>query len=190
MFKGFFSVALKGSWWLVTLTGLISFGASFAGLTALANGWAAVVFPASSEKFLIVISAVVAALVSQGMTSLTGTLLVRRLRWKNKHMRTALDSMAQGLCMFDAAERLVVCNKQYSEMYGLTSDEVRPGSTLSEVLTRRVAKGTFSRDPQQYRQDFLSEIRQGRTMVHEVKSTGGRLLLVMNHPMKGGGWIG
>ena len=26
--------------------------------------------------------------------------------------------------------------------------------------------------------------------MHEVKSTGGRLLLVMNHPMTDGGWIG
>jgi len=26
--------------------------------------------------------------------------------------------------------------------------------------------------------------------VHEVKSKGGHLLLVTNHPMKGGGWIG
>jgi methyl-accepting chemotaxis protein len=52
-----------------------------------------------------------------------------------------------------------------------------------------VAKGTFSRDPQQYRKEFLAGVREGRTMVHEVKSQG-RLLLVTNHPMKGGGWIG
>ena len=31
-------------------------------------------------------------------------------------MRTAIDSMAQGLCMFDASERLVVCNAQYYKM--------------------------------------------------------------------------
>src|SRR6185437_2526115 len=105
-------------------------------------------------------------------------------------MRTALDSMAQGLCMFDAAERLVVCNSQYSEMYGLTPDDVKPGSTLTDVLTRRVAKGTFSKDPVQYRKEFLTEIASGRTKVHEVKSTGGRIMLVMNHPMQGGGWIG
>ncbi|MGH6682925.1 MAG: methyl-accepting chemotaxis protein, partial [Pseudolabrys sp.] len=104
--------------------------------------------------------------------------------------RTAIDNMAQGLCMFDQSERLVVCNTKYYEMYGLTLDDVLPGATLSEVLTKRVAKGTFARDPQQYRKDFLSEIAKGRTTVHEVKSTGERLLLVMNHPMAGGGWIG
>ena len=92
--------------------------------------------------------------------------------------------------MFDAAERLVVCNSQYYEMYGLTPADVKPGSTLSEVLAKRVAKGTFARDPHQYRQEFLTAVGQGRTIVHEVKSTGGHLLLVTNHPMKGGGWIG
>ena len=55
---------------------------------------------------------------------------------------------------------------------------------------KRVAKGTFSRDPHQYRKEFLTAVREGRTIVHEVKSAGGRLLLVTNHPMKGGGWIG
>ena len=105
-------------------------------------------------------------------------------------MRTAIDSMAQGLCMFDASERLVVCNAQYYKMYELTPDDVKPGSTLSDVLARRVAKGTFSRDPQAYRKEFLTAVGLGRTIVHEVKSKGGHLLLVTNHPMKGGGWIG
>jgi methyl-accepting chemotaxis protein len=52
-----------------------------------------------------------------------------------------------------------------------------------------VAKGTFSRDPHQYREEFLAKVRQGRTITHEVKSRD-RLLLVTNHPMKDGGWIG
>jgi methyl-accepting chemotaxis protein len=58
------------------------------------------------------------------------------------------------------------------------------------VLARRVAKGTFNRDPHQYRKDFVSAVRQGRTIEHEVRSKGGRFLLVKNHPMQGGGWIG
>jgi methyl-accepting chemotaxis protein len=75
-------------------------------------------------------------------------------------------------------------------MYGLTSADAKPGCTLSDVLARRVAKGTFFHDPDRYRKDLLTEVRSGRTTVHEVQSTGGRLLLVMNHPMKGGGWVG
>ncbi len=40
--------------------------------------------------------------------------------------------------MFDAAERLVVCNTQYYEMYGLTSDDAKPGAvpTLRDTAAR------------------------------------------------------
>jgi methyl-accepting chemotaxis protein len=190
MFKLFFSLSLKRGWWLVLLVGLASFAGSFSVLIVFATGWVAAVIPTSSETALIAVLAVLAALIAQCATSLTGARLTRHLRWKNTQMRTAIDSMAQGLCMFDASERLVVCNTQYYAMYGLTPADVKPGSTLSEVLARRVAKGTFARDPHQYRKEFLTAIGQGRTIALEVKSTGGRILMVTNHPMKGGGWIG
>ena len=187
MLRALSSLALGRGHWLVILVGLSSLAVSFGALMVFATGWIAAVIPNISETEF---GALVAALAACFAMSLTSAMLNRRLRWKNRQMRRAIDSMAQGLCMFDAAERLVVCNTQYYEMYGLTSDDVKPGFTLSEVLERRVAKGTFSRDPQQYRNEFLTAVRRGRTIAHEVKSTGGRLLLVTNHPMRGGGWIG
>jgi methyl-accepting chemotaxis protein len=187
MLRVFSSIDIKRGRWLVMLAGLAAFAASFGALIAFGTGWAAAAIVTLSG---IVLTAILAALVAQFAMSLTGALVARQLRRENEQMRTAIDSMAQGLCMFDAAERLVVCNSQYYEMYGLTSADVKSGSTLSEVLTKRIAKGTFSRDIHQYRKELLTEVGRGKTTVHEVKSTGGRLLLVMNHPMKGGGWIG
>ncbi len=187
MFRTLVSASLKRGWQLVMLVGLAAFATSSAALMTFATGQIAPVILTISEIVLIVI---IAALVAHFAMSLTGMLIVRHVRQQNKQIRTAIDSMAQGLCMFDASERLVVCNRQYFEMYGLTPTDVKPGSTLSEVLAKRVAKGTFSRDPHEYRKEFLAAVGQGRTIVHEVKSTGGRLLLVTNHPMKGGGWIG
>ncbi|MGH6703158.1 MAG: PAS-domain containing protein, partial [Bradyrhizobium sp.] len=131
-----------------------------------------------------------AAVISQLTMSIAGALLTRHQSHEIEQLRTAIDSMPQGMCMFDRSERLVVCNTQYYEMYNLTSADVIPGSTLSEVLAKRVAKGTFSRDPHEYRKEFLTAVALGRTIVHEVKSNNGRLLLVTNHPMPGGGWIG
>jgi PAS fold len=79
----------------------------------------------------------------------------------------------------------VVCNSKYYEMYNLTSKDVRPGSTLVEVLERRLAKKTFARDPHEYRNEFLGSVRLGKTISHEVKSSGGRVLLVTNRPTGG-----
>jgi methyl-accepting chemotaxis protein len=183
MSAGLFSLALRRGWLLTVVVGLASFAASFGVLTFFAPDWTAAIDAADSAAILI------SALLAFIAMNLAGIWLNRRLRLRNKQLRTAIDSMAQGMCMFDATEQLVVCNTQYYEMYGLTRDDVKPGATLSEVLARRVAKGTFSRDPHQYREEFLAKVREGKTMVHEVQSHD-RILLVTNHPMKGGGWIG
>jgi methyl-accepting chemotaxis protein len=187
MSKLFFSLTLKRASWLVVLVGLVSFLASFGVLTVFAPHWTSMAIHTFSETALTVI---LAAVIAQFTISVTGAFLTRHQSREVEQMRTTIDSMPQGLCMFDRSERLVVCNTQYYEMYGLSLNDVTPGFTLSEVLARRVAKGTFSRDPIEYRKEFLAAIELGRTIVHEVKSKGGRLLLVTNHPMKGGGWIG
>jgi methyl-accepting chemotaxis protein len=183
----FFSLTLKRASWLVMWAGLATFAVSFAVLIVIAPNWAATVARTIPE---IILTAVFAAVIAQLAMSAAGAVLTRHQIRENEQMRTTIDSMAQGLCMFDAGERLVVCNSQYYQMYDLTPDDVKPGATLSEVLARRVARGTFSRDPQAYRKEFLAAVAQGRTIIHEVKSTADRLLLVTNHPMRGGGWIG
>jgi len=182
-----FSLTLRRASWLVTLVGVVVFASSFVALTIFAADWLVAIIPTIPR---MVLTATLAAIIAQLAMSVAGAILTRHQNRENEQMRTAIDSMAQGLCMFDAAERLVVCNSQYYNMYELTSADVKPGATLSEVLEKRVGKGTFSRDPHAYRKEFLAAIAEGRTIVHEVKSKGGRLLLVTNHPMKGGGWIG
>jgi methyl-accepting chemotaxis protein len=187
MLKVFFSLDLKRASSLVVVVGLATFAASFGLLRVFAPGWIVTVIHDFSET---VLTAVLAAIIAQIAMSITGALLTQHQSREIQQIRTTIDSMAQGLCMFDASERLVVCNAQYYKLYDLTADDVKPGSTLSEVLEKRVAKGTFRRDPQQYRKEFLASVADGRTIVHEVKSPRGRLLLVTNHPMPGGGWIG
>jgi methyl-accepting chemotaxis protein len=172
--------------WLIAIVGSGCFAASLGALALPVSGSIVAAIRSVPD---VVLSLVIAAVIAQVSMCATHVVQSRNVRRQNRQLRTAIDSMAQGLCMFDASERLVVCNRQYFEMYALTSDDVRPGATLTEVLTKRVAKGTFARDPIQYRQEFVNSVAQGRTIVHEVNSKD-RLLLVTNHPMKDGGWIG
>ena len=187
MYRAFHLITFRGAARLIALVGLASFASSFFLLTTFANGWAATTVPTIAETAL---TAVIAAIITQAAMTVTSLLLTRHQSREINQLRTAIDSMAQGMCMFDEGERLVVCNTQYYQMYNLTPVDVKPGATLSEVLKKRVEKGTFSKDPDQYRKEFVAEVRKGRTTVHEVKSSGERILLVMNHPVAGGGWIG
>ena len=183
----FYSLSFKRASALTLITGLLTFSAAMAALALLGHGGVVEFLTAHSGTVLDIAIATVFALCA---TVALGIVLTAHQTRALTQYRTAVDSMPQGLCMFDASERLVICNSHYYEMYNLASDDARPGATLSEVLLKRVAKGTFSRDPQDYRKQFLASVREGRTITHEVKQSSGRILLVTNHPMQDGGWIG
>jgi PAS domain-containing protein len=55
-----------------------------------------------------------------------------RTRRQNARLVTALDNMSEGVCMFDASTRLILCNGRYIEMYGLTPEVAKPGALLRE----------------------------------------------------------
>src|SRR5258708_33026402 len=65
------------------------------------------------------------------------------LRIRNLQFDTAINNMSQGLCFFDSAHRLIVCNDRYVEMYDLPRDRVGPGTSLAEILDMRFAAGSF-----------------------------------------------
>ena len=163
--------------------------ATLAALMYLAGPAAARLLPATSEPMRLAALAGLAAVVSHVARGKWSGRFTGRLARHDSQMRTAFDSMTQGLSMFDANERLVICNAQYYRMYDLSPGDVEPGSTLAEVLEKRASKGSFNVDVRQYRENFLKAYREGRTTVAEVKSSGDRLYLVTNHPLKQGGWI-
>ena len=45
--------------------------------------------------------------------------MMRRMHLRIHHLDDALNHMSQGLCMFNAAGRIVVCNQPYLRMYKL-----------------------------------------------------------------------
>src|SRR5450759_592975 len=67
----------------------------------------------------------------------------RSLAVQNERLNAALNNMSQGLVMFDSSARLVVCNKRYLDMFSLSPDIVRFGSSLREVLDQRVETGAL-----------------------------------------------
>ncbi len=111
------------------------------------------------------------------------------LQDQNDRFDAALNNMSQGLIMFDANEKLVVCNNQYIAMHRLSRNVVIPGCTLTELLKHRSDQGDLIRDLGQYRTDLLTKVRSGEKSEFVVKGTEGRSILVTNQPMANGGWV-
>lgn len=66
-----------------------------------------------------------------------------QLRMQKLQLDTALNKMTQGLNMFDADGRLVVCNERDREMYRMPPEAVHPGCTVRDLVDARIAAGTF-----------------------------------------------
>jgi len=182
-----FTAALKSGLIKITVIGLAAFAASFAALLFVA--YAAAPGLNLPPDLMTGLCAAVAAVIGHVSATTVAARFTRRQRRTSEQIRRALNSMPHGLSMFDANERLIICNTLYYSMYDLSAADVKPGSTLSDILARRVAKGSFKADPHEYRTTFLNAYREGRTTVAEADAGHGRLYLITNHPIEGGGWI-
>src|ERR1700724_675350 len=54
------------------------------------------------------------------------------LQAQNMRFDIAINNMTQGLLLYDSAQRLIVCNRRYIEMYGLSPDVVKPGLSFRD----------------------------------------------------------
>ena len=118
-----------------------------------------------------------------------GGLGFARSRRKFDLLVDALDYMSQGLCMFDATGRIVLCNRQYLRMYQLSSDVVKPGCTLRELIEQRKRTGLFTGDPEQYCKEIIDSIAIGKPSQWVVAASDGRTVHAINVPMPNGGWV-
>ena len=66
----------------------------------------------------------------------------KKLERLNTWFELALNNMVRGLSMFDADQRLIVCNESYREMYALPGELTRPGTSLADILRYHVKKET------------------------------------------------
>ncbi|MGZ5919110.1 MAG: putative bifunctional diguanylate cyclase/phosphodiesterase [Hyphomicrobium sp.] len=113
----------------------------------------------------------------------------------NSRFEVALNNMGRGLSMFDAQARLIVCNKLYSEIYGLPDELTRPGTTLAQIVRFHVNKETGRDDPaelekqRKWIENHVAELARGKSFAHTQHLKSGRIVLVSNQPLASGGWV-
>ena len=112
----------------------------------------------------------------------------RRLTLEKQRLDNAVNNMTQGLLLFDASQRLVICNQRYIEMYGLSADVVKPGVQLprdhrtsqgDRIVHRRCRRTMSTR--------VLRDIGTGNATV--IETPDGRSIQIVNEPLADGGWV-
>ncbi len=120
-------------------------------------------------------------------TSLIGA-FADRFQRTNAQLAMALNNMPQGLCMFDGAFQLVVCNDRYRSLYDLKPEQTMPGTPLRKLLETRRQNGNFVVDIDTYIASAKQSVSRGEVFgtVVEIK---GRSISISNRPMPDGGWV-
>jgi PAS domain-containing protein len=49
-------------------------------------------------------------------------------------LENAIEAMSDGFVMFDADDRLVICNRRYRELYAVSAPLIRPGARFEDII--------------------------------------------------------
>lgn len=111
----------------------------------------------------------------------------QKLTLEKQRLDTAVNNMNQGLLLFDSSHRLVVCNKRYLDMYGLSSDVIRPGCSFRDVIVHSREAGSFQGDVDEHCQHILRNLGPGSVTITEIPD--GRAIQMLFQPVADGGWV-
>jgi diguanylate cyclase (GGDEF)-like protein/PAS domain S-box-containing protein len=111
-----------------------------------------------------------------------------QLRQQKIMLDAALANMSQGLSMFDADGRIVLCNERYAKMMGLSAASLK-GLSLVDLIRRRKAAGEFAGNPEELFARVVGAAREGKTDTRVIETSAKRALRVIEQPMQEGGWV-
>ena len=143
---------------------------------------------------------IVAAVLSALVIALVLFLIVRQLTRQTRESQarlesdklqldTALNNMTQGLVLYDASARVVLCNQRYVDMYRLSTEVAKPGCYFYDLIQHRKETGTFDGDVDAFCSNILRNVAQGKVTVSALKTADGRTVQIVNKPLERGGWV-
>ncbi|MBW7972275.1 PAS-domain containing protein [Bradyrhizobium sp. BR 10289] len=114
---------------------------------------------------------------------------IEELSEQYRRFDAALNNMSQGLCMLDSSLRVIVCNRRYIEMYGLSPDIVKPGVSMREIMEHSCSLGIHpNMTGAKLYADYVERLREGEHTLHRHLSDG-RIIKLNHKRMELGGWV-
>ena len=113
----------------------------------------------------------------------------QRLTLEKQRLDTAVNNIPQGLVLYDASARIIVCNRRYVEMFGLSPDVAKPGCTMQDLIAHRKETGSFDGDVDEFCSAIIRNVALGKATRQITEAPGGRAIEIVNQPLQAGGWV-
>ena len=113
----------------------------------------------------------------------------KKLFTQRAQLTAAFNNMPEGVLTFEVAGRIAIVNRAFNEIYGLSSDVVRPGCSFRDLVAHGRAMGTFSGDVEEYCGNVFAAIAQNQIVGRVAELPNGRSIRILNTPIPSGGWV-
>jgi diguanylate cyclase (GGDEF)-like protein len=138
---------------------------------------------------LLIAASTIAAFLIGAVLYLIVSQLERQHKSSRHRLDTALDNMTQGIMLYDASSRIVLFNRRYIEMYGLSLDIIKPGRLFREVMKHRKETGSFEGDDEEFCTGVLKNVADQKLTHTILQTKAGRSYQIVNQPLSEGGWV-
>ncbi|TIR78163.1 MAG: diguanylate phosphodiesterase, partial [Mesorhizobium sp.] len=93
------------------------------------------------------------------------------------------------LCMFDADERMIICNRNYIDLFRLDAKVTKPGIRFFDILQHSVEIGIASQTAEQLYAVRKPYIDGAKPSTYEETLADGRIIVISHRPLASGGWV-
>jgi two-component system cell cycle sensor histidine kinase PleC len=114
-----------------------------------------------------------------------------RLRLAEARLRDAIESLDAAFALFDAEDRLVLCNGKYRALCEDIADCIVPGTTFETIVRRRVEDGVIAEAIGQEEEWIAQRMQRHRNpgAALEVRQSDGHWLLMAERRTADGGYV-
>ncbi len=112
------------------------------------------------------------------------------LRESNLLLDAALENMSQGLCLYDAQDRLEVFNRRFLEIFRLPRDRIKLGMTYRDVLEISVAGQNHpAKTVDQLLAEHAEYLGESSARPHLCELSNDRVVSCIYSPTSDGRWV-
>jgi PAS domain S-box-containing protein len=105
-------------------------------------------------------------------------------------LEDAIESLSEGLVLYDSNDRLVLCNSQYKSFHHGSEDLLVPGAAWRDVTRKRAERGLFTAAAGRIEEWLEGQIAQrGMASHEEFAFSDGRWFEYSHRPTRQGGFV-
>ena len=107
-------------------------------------------------------------------------------------LENAIEAMSDGFVMYDAEDRLVVCNRRYRELYAVSAPFIHPGAVFEDIIREGALRGQYPQAGEDI-EAFVRDVKawhRGDCPPMERLLPDGRWILVTERRTEDGGTVG